>query len=79
MRIELRKQNDDIKVGDAVVFKNGEVRIIVETNRGYGAYAPEEDKVYYDSSKTITDLMRCYVKDNISRIIKRRNLKIVEI
>ena len=81
MKIELKKETDktEINVGDAIVFNGGTVRILVETSKGYGSYGPMEGRVYFDTYKTITELMNAYEKRDIERIIKKDKLKIVEV
>lgn len=81
MKIELKKEinKTKINVGDAIVFNSGIIRIIVETPKGYGAYGPVEDKVYYGTCDTIAQIINSYDENDIERIINKDNLKIVEI
>lgn len=79
MQIELRDNSNQLEAGDAIVFNTGIVRIIVEVDGKYGAYAPEEDRIYYSESKSVSNLISRYCERDISRYIKKHNLKIVEV
>lgn len=77
MIVELKSNTNEIELGDAIVFDDGLIRIIVMTNKGYGTYDPKDNMVYNDASNSIKELIEEYNMNN-TRIIKKRNLKIVE-
>lgn len=77
MIIELKSNTNEIELGDAIVFDDGSIRIIVMTNKGYGTYDPKDSMIYDDASHSIKELIEEYNMNN-TRIIKKRNLKIVE-
>lgn len=74
MKLEL-KNNMDLEVGDAMVFSNNSVRIIVKTSQGYATYCPEENATFHVCN-TITELIKQY---SFNRVIKKDNLKLIEI
>lgn len=74
MKLEL-KNNKDLEVGDAMVFSNNSVRIIVKTPQGYTTYCPEENATF-SSFGTMADLIKQY---SFYRVIKKDNLKLTEI
>lgn len=82
MEVELNTEKDkesSIEVGDAIVFKDDTIRIIVNRGAMYCAYAPEQNHIYGGHATSIDKLIAMYDKNNIKRIIKKDCLKIVEI
>lgn len=81
MLVEL-KENTEVcrfREGDAFILKGKGMRIIIKTSNGYGSYSPAEDRIYYETSKTIGDLLDNYNQTIIERVIRREKLKIVEV
>ena len=73
MKLEL-KNNMDLEVGDAMVFSNNSVRIIVKTPDGYTTYCPEENATFHVFDN-LAGLIKQY---SFNRVIRKDNLKLIE-
>ena len=60
--------NIEAELGDAIVFEDNSIRVIVRSSKGYSVYCPENDMVYYKAD-TIEELLERY--DKIIRVIKK--------
>lgn len=69
----------EISIGDAIVFINGDIRIIIATSQGFGAFDPKDCRTYYESSSSIRYLMSKYCESDIVRYIRKDNLKLMEV
>lgn len=80
MKIRLREDKPNVKVGDVIVFKNGTRVLIVEALNDHYRGLTLHDLKLSESRVTITDLtaMLKRLYGNIIRVVDGDNLELVE-